>query len=46
MGYSSVGNKVISKQQMAYERIKEAILTEQYKEDQLLSTRELSDEFV
>lgn len=45
MGYSSVGNKVISKQQMAYERIKEAILTEQYKEDQLLSTRELSDEF-
>lgn len=30
---------------MAYERIKEAILTEQYKEDQLLSTRELSDEF-
>lgn len=35
-------NKIISKQQLAYEEIKEAIITEKYKTDQLLSTRELS----
>lgn len=35
-------NKPISKQMLAYEKIKEAIITEKYKTDQLLSTRELS----
>ncbi len=35
-------NKLVSKQQLAYEKIKEAIITEKYKIDQLLSTRELS----
>jgi DNA-binding GntR family transcriptional regulator len=37
-------SKTISKQQLAYERIKEAIITEQYQTNQLLSTRELSAE--
>jgi DNA-binding GntR family transcriptional regulator len=32
----------MTKQQLAYEKIKEAIITEKYKADQLLSTRELS----
>ena len=36
-----VNNKEISKQQMAYEKIKEAIITEKYKTDQFLSSREL-----
>jgi len=34
----------VSKQMLAYEKIKEAIITEKYKADQLLSTRELSAE--
>lgn len=34
----------MTKQQLAYEKIKEAIITEKYKTDQLLSTRELSME--
>ncbi|SHH87694.1 DNA-binding transcriptional regulator, GntR family [Sporobacter termitidis DSM 10068] len=37
-------NRTISKQQLAYDKIKEAIITEKYKADQLLSTRELSTE--
>jgi DNA-binding GntR family transcriptional regulator len=37
-------NKSVSKQQLAYDKIKEAIITEKYKTDQLLSTRELSAE--
>lgn len=37
-------NKAVTKQQLAYEKIKEAIITEKYKADQLLSTRELSVE--
>lgn len=37
-------NKTISKQQLAYEKIKEAIITEKYQTNQLLSTRELSSE--
>ena len=38
-------NKTVSKQQLAYDQIKEAIITEKYKTDQLLSTRELSADF-
>ena len=34
----------MTKQQLAYEKIKEAIITEKYTTDQLLSTRELSTE--
>ena len=34
-----VNNKEISKQQIAYEKIKEAIITEKYKTDQFLSSR-------
>ncbi len=41
IGVNALENKTISKQQLAYEKIKEAIITEQYKADQLLSTREL-----
>ena len=35
--------KTITKQQLAYEKIKEAIITEKYKTNQLLSSRELSE---
>ena len=35
-------SKTVSKQQLAYDIIKEAIITEKYKPDQMLSTRELS----
>jgi DNA-binding GntR family transcriptional regulator len=43
-GVTGLENKTISKQQLAYESIKEAIITEKYKTNQLLSTRELSAE--
>lgn len=39
-----MGNKTVLKQHLAYDKIKEAIITEKYKTDQLLSTRELSAE--
>lgn len=42
IGVCDLVNKTISKQQLAYEKIKEAIITEKYKTDQLLSTRDLS----
>lgn len=37
-------SKSVSKQMLAYDKIKEAIITEKYKTDQLLSTREVSAE--
>jgi DNA-binding GntR family transcriptional regulator len=41
-GAADLENRIVSKQVLAYEKIKEAIITEKYKPDELLSTRELS----
>jgi DNA-binding GntR family transcriptional regulator len=43
-GATGLDNKNVSKQLLAYDKIKEAIITEKYKPDQLLPTRELSAE--